>query len=169
MDEIWKDIPGYEGKYQASSEGRIKSLERVIHSSNQNGEFDYLLKERILRPGNRGNYLMVVLNDPRQTFAVHHLVMVAFVGERDGMYVLHANGDPKDNRLMNLRYDTQTENVYDVYRQGKAWKKLTTDDVEGIRFGLFCGFTCTRLGEMYGVGHQAISKIKNGDRYAWLK
>ena len=35
MDEIWKDIPGYEGKYQASSEGRIKSLERVIHSSNQ--------------------------------------------------------------------------------------------------------------------------------------
>ena len=59
MDEIWKDIPGYEGKYQASSEGRIKSLEREIHSSNQNGEFDYLLKERILRPGNRGNYQMM--------------------------------------------------------------------------------------------------------------
>lgn len=75
-------------KYQASSEGRIKSLERVIHSSNQNGEFDYLLKERILRPGNRGNYQQVVLNDPRQSFAVHHLVMAAFVGERDGMYVL---------------------------------------------------------------------------------
>ena len=80
MDEIWKDIPGYEGKYQASSEGRIKSLERVIHSSNQNGEFDYLLKERIIRPGNRGNYLMVVLNDPRHTFAVLHLLMAAFVG-----------------------------------------------------------------------------------------
>lgn len=169
MKEIWKDILGYEGKYQASSEGRIKSLERVIHSSNQNGEFDYLSREKILRPGIRGNYLMVVLNDPRHTFAVHHLIMAAFVGERDGMYVLHANGNPKDNRLENLRYDTQTENIYDVYRQGKAWKKLTTDDVEGIRFGLFCGFTCTRLGELYGVGHQAISKIKNGDRYAWLE
>lgn len=44
MDGMWKDIPGYEGKYQASSEGRIKSLERVIHSSNQNGEFDLFIK-----------------------------------------------------------------------------------------------------------------------------
>jgi hypothetical protein len=167
-NEIWKDIPGYEGRYQASTLGRIKSLSRLINSRNQFGEFEYLSKEMILQAGVRGNYLMVVLYNPKHTFAVHHLIMAAFVGERDGLYVLHANGNPKDNRLENLRYDTQSENIYDVYRQGKAWKKLTVDDVEGIRFGLFCGFTCARVGELFGVGHQAISKIKNGDRYAWL-
>ena len=102
---------------------------------------------------------MVVLNNPRKTWSVHRLVMMAFYGESD-LYVLHANGDPYDNRLENLRYGTQTENVYDVYRQGKAWKHLTIDDVQGIRFGLFCGFSCQRLGELFGVKHQAISKIK---------
>ena len=166
--EVWKDIPGYEGKYQASTEGSIKSLKRTVHSSNQNGTFEFVLPEKILKPGKRGKYLMVVLNDPRHTFSVHRLVMAAFYGKSD-LYVLHVNGDPHDNRLENLRYDTQTENIYDIYRQGKAWKKLTASDVQGIRFGLFCGFSCRRLGELFGVRHQAISKIKNGERYAWLK
>ena len=41
MEEIWKDIPGYEGKYQVSSMGNVKSLSRTIHSSNQYGEFEF--------------------------------------------------------------------------------------------------------------------------------
>ena len=125
-----------------------------------------------LRPGRTDKYghLSVVLNNPRKTWLVHQLVMLAFVGEPpEGMYVLHSNGNPSDNRLSNLRYDTQSENVLDVYRQGKAWKKLTAEDVGGIRFGLSCGISCTELGQMFGVGHQAISKIKNGERYQWLK
>lgn len=170
-DEIWKDIPGYEGKYQASSLGRIKSLSRIINGKNQFGTFEWKCDESLLRPGTRSKlgYQMVVLNDPRKTFAVHHLVMLAFVGARNDLYVLHENGDPKDNRLINLRYDTQSENVIDVYRQGKAWRKLTISDVYDIRFALLCGFTCVNIAKAYGVGHQAISKIKNGERYKWLK
>lgn len=172
MEEIWKDIPGYEGKYQASNMGRIKSLSRVIQGRNQFGYFEWKCAEKILRPGRHDQYghLSVVLNDPRRSYMVHQLVMMAFVGEApEGMCVLHTNGDAADNRLANLRYDTQSENVLDVFRQGKAWKTLTIEDIEQIRFGLACGFSCTELGLLYGVGHQAISKIKNGERYQWLK
>lgn len=172
MEEIWKDIPGYEGKYQVSNMGRVKSLSRIIRGRNQFGSFEWRSPELYLRPGRTDKYghLSVVLNNPRKTRLVHQLVMLAFVGEPpEGMYVLHSNGNPSDNRLSNLRYDTQSENVLDVYRQGKAWKKLTAEDVGGIRFGLSCGMSCTELGQMFGVGHQAISKIKNGERYQWLK
>ena len=111
-----------------------------------------------------------MLNSPRKCCLVHQLVVRAFVGEKpEGNVVLHVNGDPCDNRLENLRYDTQSENVLDVYRQGKAWKKLSIDDVEAIRFGLACGISCSDLGRMYNVGRQAISKIKNEERYQWLK
>ncbi len=172
MGEIWKDIPGYEGKYQVSNMGRVKSLSRIIQGRNQFGSFEWRSPELYLRPGRTDKYghLSVVLNDPRKSRLVHQLVMLAFVGEPpEGMYVLHSNGNASDNRLSNLRYDTQSENVLDVYRQGKAWKKLTIEDVGGIRFGLSCGISCRELGRMFGVGHQAISKIKNVERYQWLE
>ena len=171
-DEIWKDIPGYEGKYQASTLGRIKSLERTIFTGNQYGPFTYILKEHFLSPGKHDKYghLSVVLNDPRKTFSVHCLVMLAFMGPpEEGMVVCHKNGVPSDNRLSNLRYDTQSENVIDVFRQGRKWRSLSTEDVEAIRFGLFCGISCTELGLMYGVGHQTISKINTGGTFSWLK
>ena len=44
-DEIWKDIPGYEGKYQASNMGRIKSLARIVTSKNQYGDFEWFISE----------------------------------------------------------------------------------------------------------------------------
>lgn len=168
--EFWKDIPGYEGKYQASTLGRIKSLERTVCSSNQTATFEYILKERILRPGKRDKcgHIAVVLNAPRKTYGVHQLVMLAFAGDPpSGCCVLHNNGDPADNRLSNLRYDTQTENVIDVFRQGRAWRKLSFEDAEQIKFGLYCKISCRELGEMYGVVHQTISKIKNGERFSW--
>jgi len=169
-NEIWKDIPGYEGKYQASALGHIKSLERTVHSSNQYSSFDFTLKARLLQPGKRDKcgHLSVVLNDPRKSFGVNQLVMLAFAGEPpSGCCVLHNNGDPADNRLSNLRYDTQSENVIDVFRQGRAWKKLSAEDAEQIKFGLCCKISCRELGEMYGVTHQTISKIKNGVRFTW--
>lgn len=172
MEEIWKDIPGYEGKYQVSSMGRVKSLSRTISGRNQFENFSWRCSEKLLSPGRHDKYghLSVVLNNPRKSYMVHQLVMMAFVGDAPkGMCVLHSNGDAADNRLSNLRYDTQSENVLDVYRQGKAWKTLTVEDVESIRFGLYCGISCKELGLMFGVGHQAISKIKNGERYQWLR
>jgi len=171
-NEIWKDIPGYEGKYQVSNMGRVKSLSRIVQSANQNGAFQFFLRERILRPGShdKANHMCVVLNDPRKTYTVHQLVMLAFEGPPPpGKVVCHNNGDATDNRLSNLRYDTQRENVIDVFRLGRAWKKLTAEDVEAIRFGRSTGITCKELGLMYGVAHQTISKVTKGVTFTWVR
>lgn len=172
--ELWKDIPGYEGKYQASDMGRIRSLDHkvrgVCHFTGS--EFQRNVKGRILRPGQfcKSGHVSVILGRGTSGRPVHQLVMLAFVGPPPvGMEVLHNNGDPTDNRLENLRYGTRTENILDVYRQGKVWRKLSIDDVCTIRFGFYCGFKGCELSRMFGVSQSVISAIRKGRHYSWLK
>lgn len=172
--ETWKDIPGYEGEYQASTLGRIKSLERTASIRNWYTGKPALrtVPECILKPGRycKCGHVSVILRRGTNGKPVHQLVLKTFVGEApDGMEVLHKNGDPADNRLSNLRYGTRTENILDIYRQGGRWRKLSVDDVEAIRFGLYCGIKGVELAAMFDVSQQVISKIKNGRSFAWLK
>lgn len=116
MVEIWKDIPGYEGIYQASSHGRIK---RVAGSA-WNGIKWHHKKEKILTPSPAGSmgHIGVALskNGKPKTFRVHVLICLAFYGERpQGYHVLHINGDPQDNRVENLKYGTAKENIHQSY------------------------------------------------------
>lgn len=173
-DECWKDIPGYEGKYQASTMGRIRSLDRkvrgVCHYTGK--EFYRIVKGRILKPGEmrKSGHVSVVLGHGASGSPVHQLVMRTFVGEPSkGMEVLHENGNPKDNRLENLRYGTRTENILDVFRQGKAWRKLTAKDVISIRFASFCGFSDQEIADRYGVKKYTVAEIRKGNTYKWLE
>lgn len=168
--EIWKDIPGYEGQYQVSNLGRVKSLSRTVKSRNQSTNFDIQVKEHILRPGKCDKYRhqSVVLN--RKSFLVHKLVMLTFIGPApEGKEVCHNNCDATDNRLSNLRYDTRRENVMDVYRNGRSWKKLTVDDVRAIRECHRQGMTTHEIGEKYGVVHQTVSKVLTGRTFSWVE
>lgn len=104
MEEIWKDIPGYEGLYQASTLGRIKSFK--------------LLKERILNPFlHHSGYLKVNLRckDLRlKKFSVHQLIAITFLDFKpSGMeYVIdHLDSNPLNNRLDNIRVVTNRENI----------------------------------------------------------
>ena len=168
-EEIWKDIPGYEGKYQASNMGRIKSLGRYVRTARG----QRYVKEKILKQHIRdvGGHLGVSLGKDAHNIGVHRAVAMAFLGlpENEDLYVLHCNGDPTDNRPENLRYGTQKENILDVYYQGKAWRKLTIDDVEAIRFGIYCGYSNQELATLYDVNPTTIKDIKNWRRYEWLK
>ena len=173
-DEIWKDIPGYEGKYQASSLGRVRSLNRKVkgrcHYTGK--EFYRSVSSRILKPGQfcKSGHISVVLGHGKAGTPVHQLVMKTFVGNAPtGMEVLHINGIPTDNRLENLRYGTRTENILDIYYQGGKWRKLSINDVKAIRFGLYCGIKGCELAQMFNISQQVISKIKKGRCYAWLK
>ena len=111
MTELWKAIPGYEGQYEVSDQGRVKSYRR-----DKNG--------RILRPGRMpAGYLSVALGR-NNSQCVHKLVLIAFVGAAPAKHeCLHANGVPSDNRLENLRWGTRTENIKDAVKHG-TWMSL---------------------------------------------
>ena len=109
--ELWKDISGYEGIYQASNWGRVKSLNRIISKSRGRKQ---IIKERILKPEILfDGYQRVCLckKGKKKHHRVATLVYEAFVGlVPEGMEIDHINGDNTDNRLNNLRVCTHKEN-----------------------------------------------------------
>lgn len=124
----WRDIPGFEGEYQVSDDGQVRSLDRVIIRRNGMRQ---TLKGKLLKPGlNTHGRLRVQLDRPKN-YQVHRLVMLAFVGEcPEGMEVCHNDGNPLNNRLDNLRYDTPEANAMDDVRSGRRrqhrWLKRTS-------------------------------------------
>ena len=104
--ETWKLVPGYDGKYEVSDQGQIRSYQRRPEG-------------RILRPGRMpGGHLSVALGR-KNSQCVHKLVLLAFVGAApDKHECLHINGNPADNRLSNLRWGTRSENMRDAYMHG---------------------------------------------------
>ena len=116
--EEWRDIPGYEGLYMVSDEGKVWSIPREIVRSDgiRSKVPGGTLKGELVR----GYPAVNIRNNGKGKVAyIHRLVMLAFIGPRpDGLYVCHNNGDRTDNRLQNLRYDTPSENSYDRCRHG---------------------------------------------------
>ena len=111
-NEEWKDILGFEGLYQASNFGRIKSVDRF--RKGKNGSLAPV-KERILKPKltHNGYYLIGLYKNSIQKFYyVHRLVYEAFNGTiPEGLQVNHINEIKTDNRLSNLNLMTAKENV----------------------------------------------------------
>lgn len=171
-NEIWKDIPGYEGRYQASSLGRIRSLDRTLHLHRKNGKIvKRKMKGRILRPGRfcKNGHLSVVLGHGAPGSPVHQLVALTYLGPCPvGKEVLHIDGNPQDNSIDNLRYGTRRENILDVFYQGGKWRKLSLEDVEEIKFALYCGFRGCDLARQFGVSQSTICSIKHGRIFEWV-
>lgn len=106
MPESWAAIPGYEGRWEASTEGQIRSIPR---RRTRGG----ILKLRV----NKRGYLSVVLG--RETHEVHRLVALTFHGPRpDGCEVRHVDGNPLNPRASNLAYGTRSENGLDKRAHG---------------------------------------------------
>ncbi|TXK36797.1 hypothetical protein FVR03_16780 [Pontibacter qinzhouensis] len=112
--ELWLDVLGYEGQYQVSNLGRVKSLK---HN-----------KERILSPGLDGGYLKVVFSTKSKMigFRIHRLVAEAFIPNPENLtFVDHIDGDRKNNKEDNLRWVTKSENARNnaCHRDGTCTSK----------------------------------------------
>jgi hypothetical protein len=113
--ERWLPVVGYEGLYEVSDLGRVKSLRRL---SSQGG---YTIGGRMLSIA-PGRYLTVCLyrNGVKATKQLHVLIAAAFIGPRPTPkhVVRHLNGDPGDTVLSNLAYGTTSDNQLDAVRHG---------------------------------------------------
>lgn len=117
--EQWRPIPGFNGHYEASDLGRVRSTDRIIAFR---GGGQRLLRGKPLRAAmDRYGYEHVVIyRDKRPISAkVHRLVLETFVGPRpDGMECCHKDGDPANNTLRNLRWGSHSSNVRDTIAHG---------------------------------------------------
>lgn len=121
VDETWRPVPGYEGRYEVSDAGRVRSC--GFYSGNRWGTRTWRPgRIRKLVPSDTG-HLTVELVDAdgaRCTVKVHRLVLLAFVGEapHGKPYGLHGDDDPTNNRVENLRWGTPGDNSDDAVRNG---------------------------------------------------
>lgn len=107
MEEIWKDIPGFDGLYQVSTYGRVRSLH------GRHGIAPYIMKPVDHGQGPR-KYKQIQLSQKGKsyTIGIHRLVALAFIPRIEGKnHIDHIDGDPSNNHVENLRWCTHLENM----------------------------------------------------------
>jgi hypothetical protein len=158
--EQWKPVLGYEGLYEVSDQGRVRSL--------RSGK---LMRQSVANTG----YMQLNLsgNDGPQLKHAHRLVLEAFVGPcPNGMEGCHANGNRQDNRLNNLRWDTRKGNMADATKHGTTNRgvrcpnsKLTEQEVFEIREA---PGSQQSIANKYGISREHVRDIKNRKKWSWL-
>ena len=112
-NEEWRDVVGYEGFYQVSSLGRVRSLSRYIFRTGRNGELHSVYRSaRLLTPKSRGLYLAIDLRDPSGMvrYSIHRLVASAFCKGVVQDFVNHKDEDKHNNKADNLEWCTASYN-----------------------------------------------------------
>ena len=116
MEEIWKDIKGYEGYYMISNLGRVKSLERDVYR--KDGKISYHKKEKIKIPKTTTdgyNAVVLSVNGISKTFSVHFLVADAFLSDKPNSTVKyeinHIDTNRKNNCANNLEWVSHLKNI----------------------------------------------------------
>lgn len=176
--EIWKDIKGYEGVYQVSSLGRVKSLDRISYNPRY-GECK--LKGQMLKAcPNSNGYLgcSLVINGITKHFRIHRLVAMAFLPVvSNKLEINHIDGNKANNKLSNIEWCNRSENITHAFRLGlkKAPKgvingecKLTEKQVLEIRqqyLGVRKGVSMDYLALKYNISRSQVSRILK--RQSW--
>lgn len=169
----WKDITDYEGVYQISTDGQVKSLARITISQSNKGK--YTKKDRILIPEitSKGlGYYRVLLckNSIITKFLIHRLVAKAFIPNPENKpQVNHRDGNKLNNNVENLEWVTASENVQHAFDTGLNVPVLSSryvpDNIRAlVRSEYIKGskeFGCIAVANKYGIGKQTVLNIVN--------
>lgn len=180
IEEIWKDIEGYEGLYLISNFGRVKSLPK--HCGSGKG---YTTKEIILKPHLRLGYIAYTLykNDIPKVINAHRLVAIAFIPNQENKpQVNHINGIKTDNSIKNLEWVTNSENIKHAYDNGLKYasdkqkakasingiksRKLTVEQVHNIKqYYSITNLSSFKLSKIFNIPRTTIQRIIDGTSY----
>lgn len=177
--ESWKPIAGYEGLYEVSDHGRVRSLDHTRTFSNRwGGTNSATVKGRILKPQpQRTGYLHVGLckDGVVKYERVHRLVATAFLDNPGGLpEVNHKDEDKANNGANNLEWcDRRYNNTFGSLRDrqkgaGNMHARLTDDAVLEIRNKLDNGASTSMVAREYGISTSHTSAIKYRKRWGWL-
>lgn len=170
MQEIWKDINGYEGLYQISNLGNVRSMDRIVTYSNGK---KVKTKGKLLKPTIKKNgycYVSLSKNGEKPKYDVHRLVAKAFLDNPCGYPVVnHIDGCKTNNMVSNLEWTTYEENIKHAFKNGlnkgtrgsiNGQAILTESDVIQIK-KLLKTMTGREIAKQFNVSESTISLIKN--------
>lgn len=178
MIEEWRDVIGYESRYEVSSIGRVRSKSYLKHGRNRYGDISYFTMPKIIAtPLNNDGYSSMCLSmlGVRTTAVVHRLVAQAFIPNPDNLpQVNHIDSNRANNRVENLEWVTNQQNVQHSYDSGsnsnkgeKHPRKVLTDDiVRQIREMWRHGLSVINIGKSLGFNRSTVSKVVHGDNWS---
>lgn len=163
MVEEWKPVVGWEGYYEVSNKGRVRSLERITSQGQK-------MKGRVRKQScTASGHLVVPLcrDGQKQLAYTHRLVLLAFRGKpSDGAECCHCDGDPTNNNLSNLRWDNHKANMQDKIRHGRQPRgegvgnaKLTEHSVVRAFELRANGMTHQEIASHFGVTGSVIRRV----------
>lgn len=172
MSEVWKPVVGFEGLYEVSNLGRVKSVGRTVWAKTKLGDpLPRFQPERIIaQQPHRNGYLLVHLwkDGKRKADTVHNLVAAAFLGPRPaGMQAAHDDGNPRNCRVENLAYKTVLANIADKKRHGthlvgEQCRAAVLTETEVRETRRHPTERSDDLGDRFGVTRSAINGIRAG-------
>lgn len=179
-NEIWKDVEVYEGIYQVSNIGRVKSMSRYIPYKIE-GMYAYRNGRILINAVSSAGYHRVFLKKPGKCkpMSVHRLVAFAFIPNYGNKpFVNHINGIKSDNRVENLEWCTASENNIHAFKIGlcsqkgdkNAYSKLSSTDVISIRKMKKDNpeYTYKYISTFFNVGEDQISVIIKRKQWAHI-